>query len=184
MYSWSTLLFQTAFLLADRVLSIKTAQESRQGGWAGPGRHTHTHHVFSKSVPQQPWGERVAAPDALAEQDKQKQNVLCFGNTPSYFYTQTRCFHFDEISPKDFFFFLFQCETVTDKNLESFSKQKLLFPGQLGQGDCQLQGMETSPCKKHSCSQTAPLRFPTPQLHSLLTLACPWALISSVDWTC
>lgn len=48
-------------------------------------------------------------------------------------------------SVQKIFFFLFQCETDTDKNLESFSKQKLLFPGQLEQGDCQLQGMKTSP---------------------------------------
>lgn len=54
-YSWSILLFQTAFLLADRVLSIKTAQESRQGGWQGQAG-THTHHGFSKSVPQRPGG--------------------------------------------------------------------------------------------------------------------------------
>lgn len=110
----------------------------------------------------------MVAPDALAEQDKQKQNVLCLENTPGYFYTQTRCFHFDETSPKkNFFFFLFQCETDAAENLESCSKEKSSFPGQLGQGDCQLQDMETNSCRKYFCSQTASFQFFTPQLHSL-----------------
>lgn len=174
-YSWSTLLFQTAFLLADTVLSMKTGTE------AGQGRQAHTP-TLQQSVPQWPWGKMVPAPAALAEQDKQKQNILCLENTPSYFYIQTRCFHFDETVQKIFFVCLFQCETDAAKNLESCSKEKLSFPGQLGQGDCQLQGLETNN-KKYSCSQTAPLQFLT-QLHSLLTLACPWASISSVEWTC
>lgn len=36
--------------------------------------------------------------------------------------------------------------------------------------DCQLQGMETNPCRKYSCRQTVPLMFLSPRLHSPLTL--------------
>lgn len=65
----------------------------------------------------------MPAPAALAEQDKQKQNILCLENTPSYFYTQTRCFHFDESSPKDFFFVCFNVKQTQLKTLKAAAKR-------------------------------------------------------------
>lgn len=103
----------------------------------------------------------VVAPNALAHQDKQKQNVNCVENTPAIF-TPKRDVSILMKMVQKIFCCCFNMKQTQLKTLKAATKRNRHSLDSCEQDDCQLQGTETNPFRKYSCRQTAPLKLLSP----------------------